>query len=246
MTLTPAPVCGYIAATMGLGLSLRVLAEMARVTVPTVVDIAARRLSRRDVDERARGFGRRAVDVLDVQLSVDRLAELDPARGYVYMFNHQSHLDIPVLYATLPSPTIRFVAKTELFRIPVWGPALRAAEFVEVDRGDRSQAVGALGRAAELVRDGVSIAIAPEGSRSRDGRIGRLKKGGFHLAIETGAAIVPVAIRGTIDILPRGTRGMRAGVPVRVVVGGPIEVAGRTVADLLPEVDAFLRRHVET
>jgi 1-acyl-sn-glycerol-3-phosphate acyltransferase len=231
---------------MGLGRSLQVLAEMARVTAPTVVDIAAGRLRRDSVDERARRFGRRVVEVLEIQLSVEQLGTIASTRGHVYMFNHQSHLDIPVLYATLPSPTIRFVAKTELFRIPVWGPALRQAEFVEVDRSNRRQAVGALDRAAELVRDGVSIAIAPEGSRSRDGRIQPLKKGGFHLAIGTGAPIVPVAIRGTIDILPRGSRSMRAGVPVRVVIGAPIEVASRTVDELIAEVEPFLRHHVES
>src|SRR5688572_7760296 len=204
---------------MGLGLSLRVLAEMARVSVPVVVDLARGSLTRSAVDDRARQFGRRTLEVLDVQLSVERHADLDAGRGYVFMFNHQSHLDIPVLYATLPEQTIRFVGKTELFQIPVWGAALRRAEFIEVDRGERTQAVKALGRAAELVHDGVSIAIAPEGSRSRDGRIQPLKKGGFHLANATGASIVPVAIRGTIDILPAGARAMRSGVPVRVVVG---------------------------
>jgi len=230
---------------MGLALSLRVLAEMARVTAPSLVDIAASRLSRRAVDERARGFARRTLEVLEVQLSVERHAELDAGRGYVFMFNHQSHLDIPVLYATLPAQTIRFVAKRELFRIPLWGPALRQAEFIEVDRRDHRQAMIALGRATELARDGVSIAISPEGSRSRDGRIQPLKKGGFHLAIATGAPIVPVAIRGTIDILPQGARAMRAGVPVRVVVGRPLEVTGRSVDDLLPEVETFLKRWVE-
>lgn len=230
---------------MGLGLSLRVLAEMARISAPTIVDAAAGRLTRDAVDERARQFSRRTLEVLDVQLSVERHADLDAGRGYVFMFNHQSHLDIPVLYATLPAQTIRFVAKTELFKIPLWGMALRQAEFIEVDRADRRQAHDAIARAAQLMHEGVSIAIAPEGSRSRDGRIQRLKKGGFHLAIETGTPIVPVAIRGTIDILPRGARAMRSGVPVRVVVGSPLEVRGKSIGDLLPEVEAFLRRYVE-
>ncbi len=225
---------------MGLGLTLRVLAQMARTSVPIATDLAAGRLTREGVDRRARRFGERTLALLDVQLTVEQLAPLPESGGCVYMFNHQSHLDIPVLYATLPSPTIRFVGKAELFQIPVWGAALRAAEFIEIDRGDREQAVRALTRAADLVREGVCIAIAPEGSRSRDGRVGPLKKGGFHLAIATGAPIVPVAIRGTIDILPRGARAMRAGVPVRVVIGAPIEVTGRTVESLLAEVAAFL------
>lgn len=230
---------------MGLGLSLRVLAEMARVSAPTILDIARGHLTRDAVDERARQFARRTLEVLDVQLSVERHADLDLRRGYVFMFNHQSHLDIPVLYATLPAQTIRFLAKTELFRIPLWGPALRQAEFIEVDRADRGQARTAIARAAQLMHDGVSIAIAPEGSRSRDGRIAPLKKGGFHLAIGTETPIVPIAIRGTIDILPRGARSMRSGVPVRVVVGSPLEVSGKQVRVLVAEVETFLRRYVE-
>ncbi|MCA9674063.1 MAG: 1-acyl-sn-glycerol-3-phosphate acyltransferase [Kofleriaceae bacterium] len=230
---------------MGMGLTLRVVAELARASVPIAAEAAGHRLRRDRVDARARRFGARTLEVLDVQLSVERQAELSPGRGYVYMFNHQSHLDIPVLYATLPSPTIRFVAKAELFRIPLWGAAMRQAEFIEVDRGDHAQAMAAMARAAALVGDGVSIAIAPEGSRSRDGRIGPLKKGGFHLAQGTGAPIVPVAIRGTIDILPRGARAMRGGVPVRVVIGAPIAAAGRPIEEPMAEVAAFLERYVE-
>jgi 1-acyl-sn-glycerol-3-phosphate acyltransferase len=95
------------------------------------------------------------------------------------------------------------------------------------------------------VRDGVSIWMAPEGTRSRDGTIGALKKGGFHLALETGTPIVPVAVRGTIDILPRGGRVMRTGQPVHVAIGAPIAVAGRDLPGLMAEVRDFLVREVE-
>ena len=155
---------------------------------------------------------------------------MPPGRAYVYMSNHQSHLDIPMLYATLPSPTIRMLGKKELFRIPLWGRGLRAAEFIEVDRSNHARAVQSIEHAARLVRDGVSIYLAPEGTRSRDGRIGKLKKGGFHLALETRAPIVPVAIRGTIDILPRGGRVMHTGRRVEVTIGAPIEVEGRDIS----------------
>ena len=90
------------------------------------------------------------------------------------MSNHQSHLDIPMLYATLPSPTIRMLGKKELFQIPLWGRGLRAAEFIEVDRSNHSRAVQSIEHAAQLIRDGVSIYLAPEGTRSRDGHIGKL------------------------------------------------------------------------
>jgi 1-acyl-sn-glycerol-3-phosphate acyltransferase len=162
------------------------------------------------------------------------------------MSNHQSHLDIPMLYATLPSPTIRMLAKKELFEIPLWGRGLRAAEYIEVDRSNHAAAIRSIETAARLVRDGVSIYLAPEGTRSRDGRIGKLKKGGFHLALGTGAPIVPVAVQGTIDILPRGGKVMQTGRQVRVTIGTPIPVENRELADLMTEVRDFLIKHVET
>ncbi len=218
---------------------------MARITAPSLVDIARGSLERSTVDERARWFGRRVIDLLDIDLHSRGAERVPPGRAYVYMSNHQSHLDIPMLYATLPSPTIRMLAKKELFRIPFWGQGLRAAEFIEVDRSNHMRAIQSIEQAARLLRDGVSIYLAPEGTRSLDGRIGKLKKGGFHLALETGAPIVPVAIRGTIDILPRGGKVMQKGKRVDVTIGAPIDVAGRDLPSLMEEVGEYFRQHVE-
>ena len=225
--------------------SVRVLGAMARITAPTLVEAARGTLNRATVDERARYFSQRVIELLDVDLVTTGAERVPPGRAYVYMSNHQSHLDIPMLYATLPSPTLRMLAKKELFQIPLWGQGLRAAEFIEVDRSNHTRAVKSIEHAARLLRDGVSIYLAPEGTRSRDGRIGKLKKGGFHLAIDTATPIVPVAIRGTIDILPRGSRSMQKGRRVTVTVGAPIEVAGRELPDLMDEVHAFLVHNVE-
>lgn len=225
--------------------SVRVLGAMARVTAPTLVEAARGSLERASIDERARWFGRRVVELLEVDLTASGAHHVPPDRAVVYMSNHQSHLDIPMLYASLPSPSIRMLAKTELFRIPLWGTALREAEFIEVDRSNHVRAVQSVAQAATLLRKGVSIYLAPEGTRSRDGKIGKLKKGGFHLALGTGAPIVPVAIRGTIDILPRGGKVMRTGRQVTVQIGEPIEVAGRDLSDLMAQVGEFLVKNVE-
>jgi 1-acyl-sn-glycerol-3-phosphate acyltransferase len=230
---------------MSLIASVRVLGAMARITAPSLVDAARGRLERSTVDERARWFGHRVIELLDVRLSATGAANVPAERAVIYMSNHQSHLDIPILYATLPSPTIRMLAKKELFEIPMWGRGLRAAEFVEVDRSNHVSAVESIEQAARLIRDGVSIYLAPEGTRSRDGRIGKLKKGGFHLALGTGAPIVPVAIRGTIDMLPRGSRVMHRGCRVVVSIGQPIDVTGRDLASLSAQVMEFLVNNVE-
>jgi 1-acyl-sn-glycerol-3-phosphate acyltransferase len=225
--------------------SLRVLGAMARVTAPSLVDIARGSLARDTVDERTRWFGRRVVEVLGVDLIATGADRVPTDRAYVYMSNHQSHLDIPMLYATLPSRTIRMLGKKELFQIPLWGRGLRAAEFIEVDRSNHERAMKSIADAARLIRDGVSIYLAPEGTRSVTGKIGKLKKGGFHLAKDTHTPIVPVAVKGTIDILPRGGRVMNAGKRVEVTIGAPIDVEGREIDDLMAEVLAFFQEHVE-
>ena len=225
--------------------SVRVLGAMARITAPSLVDLARGSLDRSTVDERARWFGQRVIELLEVDLHSTGVERVPPGRAYVYMSNHQSHLDIPMLYATLPSPTIRMLGKKELFQIPLWGRGLRAAEFIEVDRSNHARAVQSIEQAARLIRDGVSIYLAPEGTRSRDGRIGKLKKGGFHLALDTNTPIVPAAIRGTIDILPRGGKVMQKGKRVDVTIGAPIPVEGRDLPGLMDEVAAFFKQHVE-
>lgn len=218
---------------------------MGRVTGTTLYDMARGSVERADIDERTHWFGRRVVDLLDVELVAHGGERLRADGSYVYMSNHQSHLDIPILYATLPSRTIRMLGKVELFKIPLWGRGLKAAEFISVDRSNHVRAVESIERAKELLRDGVSIYLAPEGTRSLTGKIGPLKKGGFHLALDTQTPIVPVAIRGTIDILPRGSRVMQKGKRVEVTIGDPIPVENRDLKDLMAQVADFLRSHVE-
>lgn len=225
--------------------SLKVLGAMARVAAPSLVDSVRGTLERDIVDERTRWFGREVVRVLGVDLIASGADKVPTDRAYVYMSNHQSHLDIPMLYATLPSPTIRMLGKTELFKIPLWGRGLRAAEFVEVDRSNHARAMKSIDYAARLIRDGVSIYLAPEGTRSKTGKIGALKKGGFHLAKDTATPIVPVAIRGTIDILPPGTKSMTTGQRVEVTIGAPIAVEAREIESLMDEVSTHFKRHVE-
>ncbi|MFT3696148.1 MAG: lysophospholipid acyltransferase family protein [Kofleriaceae bacterium] len=218
---------------------------MARVSTPILVDMVRGHVERSQVDEATRWFGRRVVEILDVDLHSTGADNVPTSRAYVYMSNHQSHLDIPMLYATLPSPTIRMLAKKELFEIPVWGKGLRAAEFIEVDRANHARAVQSIDKAADLIKGGVSVWLAAEGTRSLDGRIGPLKKGGFHLAMDTQTPIVPVAVKGTIDILKRGTKVMQKGKRVDVTIGKPIPVDGRSMDELMTAVRSFLISNVE-
>lgn len=230
---------------MGLGLSVYTVWQLARITAPTYADAVTGRITRERVDARVRDMARRVVARARMQLDVRGVERVPPDGAYVYMSNHQSHLDIPVLYATVPSPTLRMVAKKELFRIPVWGRAMRAAEIICVDRSDHQSAVDSLREAGAQIADGVSVWIAPEGTRSRTGALGPLKKGGFHLAADTGTPIVPIAIDGTRHVLPADTIRMAHDVPVAVTFGAPIPVQGREIPSLMAEVEDFLRAHVD-
>jgi 1-acyl-sn-glycerol-3-phosphate acyltransferase len=231
---------------MGMVDSLRALAEMARASVPVAGILSFGLAAERSVDDRAREFGRRVVELLDVKLAVAGGEQLAPARAYVFMSNHQSQLDIPILYAALPATALRMIARTDRIRVPLWWLALRRAEFIEVDRRirDRSRAQETVRSILALVRAGVSVWIAPEVDRSRDGTVRPLDKAWFHLAAGTGAAIVPVAIRGTADIVS-GVGVVRRGVAVHVEIGAPIATAERSVPELMAAVAAFLHRHVE-
>lgn len=159
-----------------------------------------------------------------VDLRVEGQERLDPARGWLFMSNHRSYWDIPVVGTALAPIPLRMVAKRELFRIPLWGPAMLKAEILPLDRSNRQAAIRDLDAAATKLHGGLSVWIAPEGGRTRDGNLRRFKKGGFMLALKTGTPIVPVGVAGTERIAPVDRLEVHAGGIVAVVVGEPIDV----------------------
>lgn len=148
-------------------------------------------------------------------------ADLDPAKTYIFVMNHQSMLDIPVAFAFIPV-NVRFVFKKILYLVPFLGWFIWRTKMIAVDRSRPSQAYGSLSKAAERIRDGVSIIAYPEGTRSTDGTIRKFKRGIFVLAQAAGVPVVPVALEGTGSVLPRSTFRIRPGV-VRLKIGAPIE-----------------------
>jgi len=141
----------------------------------------------------------------------------------IYIANHQSNVDIWVLGKVMPLGTC-FVVKQELFRVPVLGPAMKAAGFIRINRSNRSEAIRSLTQAAESIRAGRPVILFPEGTRSKDGRLQPFKKGAFHLAMRAGVPVVPVAIRGTFEIMPPKSVRVRSG-PVEVFFEKPIELS---------------------
>jgi 1-acyl-sn-glycerol-3-phosphate acyltransferase len=139
------------------------------------------------------------------------------------MSNHQSLFDIPMLFQALRPMTLRMVAKTELYKIPVFGRTLTIAEFVELDRGDKGRARESLALAQRRLKSGINVWIAPEGTRSPTGRLAPFKGGGFKLALDTGARILPVTIEGTRHVMAAKARKVRRGERVDVTVHAPID-----------------------
>jgi 1-acyl-sn-glycerol-3-phosphate acyltransferase len=143
-----------------------------------------------------------------VRLRVRGLERLDPDRPYIFMANHQSNIDIPVLVESLTDYQIRWVAKRELLFIPLFGWALWASKHIIVDRARPSQAMTSLRKATRMIEGGISVVFFPEGTRSRGEDLRPFKRGGFLLAIKTKTPIVPVTIKGSRDMHPkRGGRG---------------------------------------
>jgi len=157
---------------------------------------------------------------------LDRIPRDQPI---MYVSNHSSMFDIWALFATLPG-SVRFVAKRELFRIPLLGPAMRAAGHIPIDRTARKSAFAAYDEATRLIQLGISPVVFAEGTRSPTGELLPFKNAPFGLAIAAQVPIVPLYVHNTFEILPKGARRLRPR-PIRLLVGTPIQTAGLTLED---------------
>jgi 1-acyl-sn-glycerol-3-phosphate acyltransferase len=211
--------------------------ETLRISVPTIVQAATGTLTTEICDRRLDEWSETLVRQAGISIDVRGRDRLVRGEAFVVMSNHQSHYDIPVLYQALRIP-LRMVAKKEIFRIPFMAGAMRAAGFVEVDRSNRQSATRALESARDGLHEAVSIWIAPEGTRSKTGRLGSFKKGGFHLALRGGMRILPVSIDGTRFALPSGGLTVKRGAIAHVTIGAPIDAAAYGTARLTELVQA--------
>jgi len=171
--------------------------------------------------------------ILGVHLEATGQDRLDPKTPYVFMCNHLSFLDAPLLVTVIGRP-VRFIVKRFVFRIPVLGLGMRFAGYVPLDKEGVGEGRKRIARAVELIRTrGYSFLIYPEGTRSWEGALLPFRRGGFFLAIDAGAPIVPVSVRGTYELMPRGTKRVRKG-KVRIVFHEPVPVAGHYTRETMP------------
>ena len=166
-------------------------------------------------------LGMSGVKLAGIKIETRGLEHLEPGRNYIFLSNHVSNLDPPVLIPSIPG-RCSVLVKKEVFRIPILGTAMHMADLVPVDRHNRESAIESVRAAVEVMRHHVHMVIFAEGTRSWDGRLLPFKKGPFHLAMEVGAHVVPVTILGTFECWPKGTLSMRAGTAT-VVFHPPID-----------------------
>ena len=181
-----------------------------------------------------------------IRVEVEGERHLWAHRPSVFLFNHQSHLDAYILLKLLRRDFVG-VAKKEAARMPLLGALMRARDFVFLDRANHAAAIEALRPAVDRIAKGLSLAIAPEGTRSHTARLRPFKKGAFHVALQSGAPIVPVVFRNNWEVMPRDSLVFRPGT-VQVRVLPPIDVAGWRVEDLdarIAEVRALYQRTLD-
>ena len=169
--------------------------------------------------------------MLGLRYQVSGIEHVTGNRPTVYCINHESNVDVlvfDVLYRKCPR--LKGLYKAEMDRLPVLGRVLAAVDFIAVNRGNRDQTGRAIERAIDRLRNGDSFVLAPEGTRSATGELAPFKRGAFIMAIGAKAPIVPIAVTGGRDAMPRGSAVVRAAV-LRFAIGAPIPTAGLTAGD---------------
>ena len=172
----------------------------------------------------ARLWGKIQLRITGTRIRIQGLEHIEPEKSYILVSNHQSTFDIFALLGYLPIQ-FRWTAKAELFRIPFMGWAMSRIGYIPIERDSPKKAYRSMLRAAEVVRNGVSVIIFPEGTRSPDGNLQPFKKGVFLLALKSRAPILPITIQGTSKIMRKGDWRIYPG-QVRIQIDPPIETAG--------------------
>lgn len=196
---------------------------------------------RTKIDQVCRLWSHALLRLIDLRWTVlGSMPELQPQRRYIIMCSHASHYDIPLSFVAV-NGSMRMLAKNELGKIPVFGRAMRKSEFVFIDRNNKERSLRDLKIAKEKMESGIVLWVAPEGTRSKDGKLLPFKKGCFHLALETQAIIIPIVIRDIIKVLPKGETRPNKGVNVEFVIGNTIDAAEFSLSQK-HELSAHLRQ----
>jgi len=195
----------------------------------TLIDVIMIRKSARKVQVFPQTWGRIVCRIAGVKVRIVGAENLAADQTYIFAGNHASQFDIFSFQGYFPHD-FRWIAKKELFRIPFFGPAMRRAGIIAIDRSHGREALKSLNQAARQIAAGTSVLIFPEGTRSADGKLQPFKTGAITLAIKAGVPVVPIGFSGTHDILPKGKLLVRPG-EITIRIGRPILTSSYTMKD---------------
>ena len=193
----------------------------------------------------ARLWGKVILKLLGIKVSVDGLENLDPSKSFLITSNHQSYFDIFVLLACLDT-NFSFIAKKSLFNIPFLGWSMKRLGYIPIDRENLRNALKSVKKSTELLKNKTSIFIFPEGTRSPDGKLLSFKKGGLNMFIKQGSmAVLPVVIKGTINILNKNSLTIHPGKTVELHVLQPVGCGRENSADVIEKIEQETRSVLE-
>ncbi|WP_407637804.1 lysophospholipid acyltransferase family protein [Legionella adelaidensis] len=202
------------------------------------------------VDKTSLRWAKRILRLIGVKYEVYNPYGVEPIAGEatIIMCNHSSLYDIPLSLLAFPNHSVRMLAKKELSKIPIMGKGMKAAEYPFIDRKNRQQAITDLNYVRELLESGILMWIAPEGTRSKDGKVGPFKRGAFITAIQTRAKIIPFGIRGAHTILPANTFQFNLNQTAEIHIGKAIDASEYTLEnkeELINRVHTAIKHLVE-
>lgn len=169
----------------------------------------------------ARAWARFSLILFGVRIAVFGREHVQPGHNYVYVSNHASYLDVLSVIASVPD-NIRLIFRESLLKVPIWGWSMRFAPFIVIDRTNPLKAKTSLAKAVETIRNGASVLLFAEGTRTSTGEMQPLKRGAFRLAFDSKVAVIPVAVKGTFEALPRTAVLPKLGQRVSITLGEPL------------------------
>jgi 1-acyl-sn-glycerol-3-phosphate acyltransferase len=187
-------------------------------------------------------FSKGVLLIAGVKLEINGRELLDKEENYIFISNHQSYFDIPVLMQAVPN-NLRFIYRKSLSRIPIFGWAMYLSGYIPINRDNARKALKSLRNAAEKIKKGISLVIFPEGTRSTEGKLGEFKRGMFVIAEEAKVKLVPVTINGSRKILPKQKFVINSG-KVMVTFNKPIEF--RDDRSLLNEIREIIKTNLNS
>lgn len=182
--------------------------------------------------------------IYGVKQTVLGLENIKKSEHYIFVANHSSYTDVPIVIAAIPMG-IRLIFRHTLTRIPIWGWALLVSPYIIINRSNAIKARKSLTHAADIIREGGSVLLFPEGTRSHTGKLQPFKRGAFHMAYESGAKVIPVAISGSFEFLSRSKTLPISNKKIFVSIGAPLEVSSQIENDREREMD-LMRRSEES